>query len=51
MKFRAFGYDASGRVVLKSVVYEDKGRAEFWAGRFAKNIDCVVKSETKEVKR
>ena len=50
MKFRAFGYDVNGRVVLKSVMYEDMEKAEFWARKFEK-IDCVVKSEAKEVKR
>ena len=51
MKFRAFGYDVNGRIVLKSVVYEDMEKAEFWARKFEKSIGCVVKSEAKEVKR
>ena len=50
MKFRAYGLDVNGKVVLKSVIYEDASKAEFWARKFER-LDLVSKSVVKEVKR
>ena len=50
MKFRAYGYDVNGKVVLKSVVYEDVKKAEFWAKKFER-LDFVSRGVAKEVKR